>query len=113
MAARRSGISTDPRIDTEARHQAESPRLSPALSPAAAVALARQRCGQREITFDRIALVRTTHRHRWANRAEGLPWQRLGEIMSRWALIKIVLSGCAVSTALTLAYVLIAVGLSG
>jgi len=37
----------------------------------------------------------------------------MGEIMSRWALVKIVLSGFAVSTALTLAYVLIAVGLSG
>jgi hypothetical protein len=37
----------------------------------------------------------------------------MGEIMSRWAMVKIVLSGFAVSTALTLAYVLIAVGLSG
>jgi hypothetical protein len=37
----------------------------------------------------------------------------MGESMSRWALFKIVLSGCAVSTALTLAYVLIAMGLAG
>jgi hypothetical protein len=33
----------------------------------------------------------------------------MGEIMSRWALVKIILSSIAVSTALTLVYLLIAI----
>jgi hypothetical protein len=33
----------------------------------------------------------------------------MGEIMSRWALVKIILSSIAVSTVLTLVYVLIAI----
>ena len=69
---------------------------------------AKSRCGRRQIRFDRIEPPRILY-PRGANCAEMPSVPIVGEIMSRWALVKIILSSIAVSTVLTLVYVLIAI----